>query len=67
MIMWEFANQAFGAFVGQEPLKKGVPLSERANVYANPTLLAGLKSKKEIIKVSQTRISPVVASLTYTI
>ena len=53
MFTWEVANQAFAAFVGQEPLKKGVPLSERAGVNANPTLVAGLKSKKEIIKVSK--------------
>ncbi len=50
MIMWEFANAAFGVFVSQEPLKKGRPLTDDTK-DSNGSLLAGLKAKKNFPRV----------------
>ena len=49
--LWDFANLSFDVFVGQPPLKKGLPLSE-GSPDPNYTLLAGLKAKKEVTRVS---------------
>lgn len=50
-LLWEFANLVFDVFVSQPPLKKGMPLSE-GSADPNSTLLAGLRAKKEVTRVS---------------
>lgn len=50
VVLWEFANTAFGIFVAQEPLKKGQPLTNDST-DPNGSLLAGLKAKKEVPRV----------------
>ena len=50
MGLWELSNAVFGAYVAQEPLKCGVPLTDDSR-DPNGSLLNGLKSKKETIKV----------------
>lgn len=51
MLLWEVSNAVFGAFISQEPLKKGVPLTD-ASPDPNRTLLNGLRASKEVVKVS---------------
>ncbi|KAI9727136.1 MAG: hypothetical protein M1828_007337 [Chrysothrix sp. TS-e1954] len=46
-LLWEFANVAFSTFVAQEPTKNGAPLTSDSK-DPNGSLLAGLKSKKEL-------------------
>lgn len=48
-LLWELSNQAFTIFAGQEPLKKGLPLTSDSK-DPNGSLIAGLKAKKEIPK-----------------
>ena len=50
ILIWESSNTIFTAFVAQEPLKNGQPLTEESR-DANGSLLNGLKAKKEVIKV----------------
>ncbi|KAK4989756.1 hypothetical protein LTR66_006977 [Elasticomyces elasticus] len=46
-LIWETSNLAFTAFVTQEPLKKGGPLTADSK-DPNGSLLAGLKAKKDV-------------------
>ncbi|KAL9617173.1 MAG: hypothetical protein Q9160_008027 [Pyrenula sp. 1 TL-2023] len=46
---WEIASLLFTAFLVQEPLKKGQPISTTTR-DPNGTLLSGLKAKKEVVK-----------------
>lgn len=50
MLMWQFVNKAFDLYIAQEPLKHGVPITSDSK-DPNGTLLNGLKSKKEAVKV----------------
>lgn len=52
ILLWESSNALFGAFISQEPLKKGVPLTDTSQ-DPNRTLLNGLRASKEVVKVSQ--------------
>ena len=47
LTLWEFANRLFGAYVAQEPLKKGQPLTSESK-DPNGTLLIGLQGKREV-------------------
>ncbi|MCJ1401728.1 hypothetical protein MMC11_004945 [Xylographa trunciseda] len=47
LCIWEFSNAAFSAYVAQQPLKNGYPLTTDSR-DPNGSLLNGLKSKKEI-------------------
>jgi nucleoporin NDC1 len=49
-LMWQFVNKAFDLYIAQEPLKHGVPITSDSK-DPNGTLLNGLKSKKEAVKV----------------
>ncbi|MCJ1392234.1 hypothetical protein MMC18_005101 [Xylographa bjoerkii] len=49
LCIWEFSNAAFSAYVAQEPLKNGQPLTTDSR-DPNGSLLNGLRSKKEIPK-----------------
>lgn len=60
ILLWESSNAIFSAHVAQEPLKNGAPLTDQSK-DPNGTLLNGLKSSKEIIKVSKSNSQPVVA------
>lgn len=51
VFLWRFANTAFTFYLSQEPLKKGMPLTSDSK-DPNGSLLAGLKAKKEIPRVS---------------
>jgi nucleoporin NDC1 len=50
VFLWDFTNAAFSAYIGQEPLKKGKPLTADSN-DPNGSLIVGLKAKKEFAKV----------------
>jgi nucleoporin NDC1 len=50
VFLWEFTNAAFSAYISQEPLKKGQPLTDDSK-DPNGSLLIGLKAKKEFAKV----------------
>ena len=50
LCLWGTTNAAFGAYVAQEPLKDGQPLTDDSR-DPNGSLLNGLKSKKEPTKV----------------
>lgn len=45
---WEITNALFTIFLGQEPLKRGQPLTAEAK-DPNGSLLNGLKAKKEVV------------------
>jgi nucleoporin NDC1 len=49
--LWDFANTAFSAYISQEPLKKGKPLTEDGK-DPNGSLIVGLKAKKEFAKAT---------------
>ena len=49
--LWQFTNMAFDIYIAQEPLKNGHAITDDSK-DPNGTLLKGLKSKKEILKVS---------------
>lgn len=51
MILWHFVNQAFGLYIAQEPLRNDQPITNDSK-DPNGTLLNGLKSKKDAVKVS---------------
>lgn len=53
-LLWESSNTIFSAFVAQEPLKNGQPLTDESR-DANGTLLNGLKARKEVVKVNRNR------------
>lgn len=48
--LWESSNAIFSAFVAQEPLKNGQPLTYESR-DPNGSLLNGLQARKDIIKV----------------
>jgi nucleoporin NDC1 len=50
ILLWESSNTIFGAFIAQEPLHKGVPVTNESP-DPNGTLLNGLTSTKEVVKV----------------
>lgn len=50
ILLWESSNVIFGAFLAQEPLKKGVPLTD-TSPDPNRTLLNGLRAHKGVVKV----------------
>ena len=56
LFLWDFANLTFSAYVAQEPVKNGKPLTDEA-ADPNGGLLNGLKSKKKLVQVD-TPISP---------
>ncbi|KAI9828562.1 MAG: hypothetical protein M1819_006554 [Sarea resinae] len=49
MFLWAISNAIFSAYVAQEPLKKGRPLTDESK-DPNGSLLNGLKAKREIPK-----------------
>lgn len=49
LLLWEVSNLSFSAYLVQEPVKKGLPLSSESK-DPNGTLLQGLNAKKEIPK-----------------
>lgn len=51
MCLWQLSNLAFTAYVSQPPLKRGKPLTSESR-DPNASLLNGLKSKKNLVKVS---------------
>lgn len=50
VLLWEFVNKAFDLYIAQEPLKNDQPITADSK-DPNGTLLNGLKSKKEAVKV----------------
>lgn len=50
VLLWEFVNKAFDLYIAQEPLKNNKPITSDSK-DPNGTLLNGLKSKKEAVKV----------------
>ena len=50
IILWEASNAIFSAYVAQNPLKRGQPLTNDSR-DPNGSLLSGLKSRKEAPKV----------------
>ncbi|KAF2707074.1 hypothetical protein K504DRAFT_483270 [Pleomassaria siparia CBS 279.74] len=48
-LLWQFTNTAFDAYITQEPLKKGKPITSDSK-DPNGSLLNGLKSKKPEVK-----------------
>jgi nucleoporin NDC1 len=48
--LWRFTNKAFDAYVGQEPLKNGKPITDDSK-DPNGSLINGLKAKKEVPRV----------------
>ena len=49
LFLWEVSAFLFAILLAQEPLKKGVPLSNESK-DPNGTLLSGLKAKKDTVK-----------------
>jgi len=54
MFLWESSNVFLTALVAQEPLKRGQPLSSESKDPCG-TLIGGLKSKREVLRVRQLR------------
>lgn len=52
VLLWEFVNKAFDVYIAQEPLKNNKPITSDSK-DPNGTLLNGLKSKKETVKVCE--------------
>jgi nucleoporin NDC1 len=51
IFLWDFSNFVFSLYVAQEPVKKDKPLTGDSP-DPNGSLLNGLKSKKELVRVS---------------
>ncbi len=49
-LLWEFVNKAFDLYIAQAPLKNDQPITSDSK-DPNGTLLNGLKSKKDAVKV----------------
>ena len=62
LFLWKFSNAAFSIYVASRPLKKGKPLTNDSK-DPNGTLLTGLKSKKEAVRVGGCLTSPTIANL----
>lgn len=56
VLLWKFVNAAFDLYIAQEPLKNDKPITNDSK-DPNGTLLNGLKSKKEAVKVSATEVA----------
>jgi nucleoporin NDC1 len=50
VVLWQFVNKAFDVYIAQEPLKNNQPITNDSK-DPNGTLLNGLKSKKDAVKV----------------
>lgn len=50
LLLWQGSNVAFSAYVAQEPIKRGQPLTQDSN-DPNGSLLNGLRSRKSLVKV----------------
>lgn len=50
VLLWKFVNTAFDLYIAQEPLKNDKPITDDSK-DPNGTLLNGLKSKKDAVKV----------------
>jgi len=48
--LWQFVNKAFDLYIAQEPLKNDQPITNESR-DPNGTLLNGLKSRKDAVKV----------------
>lgn len=55
VLLWEFVNRAFDLYIAQDPLKNDKPITDDSK-DPNGTLLNGLKSKKDAVKVCRTVI-----------
>jgi nucleoporin NDC1 len=53
VFLWQFVNKAFDLYIALEPLKNGQPISSDSK-DPNGTLLNGMKSKKDAVKVRST-------------
>lgn len=51
LTLWELSHSAFNLYVAQVPLKHGKVLTEGSS-DPNASLINGLKSKKEVVRVS---------------
>lgn len=51
VLLWEFVNKAFDLYIAQEPLKNDRPITDDAK-DPNGTLINGLKSKKDAVRVT---------------
>ncbi|KAI4199387.1 MAG: hypothetical protein LQ350_004676 [Teloschistes chrysophthalmus] len=54
LLIWRISNVAFSAYVAQEPLKRGQPLTQESN-DPNGSLINGLKANKSVVKVSMSK------------
>ena len=50
VVLWEFVNKTFDVYIAQEPLKNDNPITNDSK-DPNGSLLNGLKSKKDTVKV----------------
>lgn len=50
VVLWEFVNKTFDVYLAQEPLKNDVPITNDST-DPNGSLLNGLKSKKDTVRV----------------
>lgn len=50
VVLWEFVNKTFDVYIAQEPLKNDHPITNDSK-DPNGSLLNGLKSKKDTVKV----------------
>jgi nucleoporin NDC1 len=64
VLLWQFVNKAFDLYIAQEPLKHGVPITNDSK-DPNGTLLNGLKSKKEAVKVCSGSLKSCSSANTY--
>lgn len=55
VLLWEFVNKAFDLYIAQEPLKNDKPITDDSK-DPNGTLLNGLKSKKDAVRVCQPKL-----------
>ena len=55
VLLWETSTIAFEAFLAQEPLKQGLPLTQSSK-DPNGTLINGLNSKRSTLQVSRGRV-----------
>jgi nucleoporin NDC1 len=50
VVLWEFVNKTFDVYIAQEPLKNDLPITNDST-DPNGSLLNGLKSKKDTVRV----------------
>lgn len=62
-LLWGFVNKAFDLYIAQEPLKNDHPITNDSK-DPNGTLLNGMKSKKEAVKVGKKDMDRVESPLT---